>query len=278
MDTEPDNELDRLLSEQLAYYRALGPDYLHQGQDLPGDGGELAEALEAHSSRRAACSSSPAVPASGPASYFAGRPTSPLSTGPRRCSPSRRPESAATGCASFRPISSAGGPTAATTWSSSASSCRTSRRSASRPSGRWWPTPSNRAAAFSSPTTRTGPRTNSLTAGIFIAPAGISCCYLLLSAVIVLDWAVFLLLLAGGKRGRRIVYIHGPARGGRGTRSSGMEIFLLLSVLLSPLGNTGHGRRRWGGKGTQSVSAARWSAPRPGPLCRRRAVDRQAAR
>jgi len=47
MDTEPGNELDGLLGEQLAYYRALGPDYLHQGQDLPGDGGELAEALEA---------------------------------------------------------------------------------------------------------------------------------------------------------------------------------------------------------------------------------------
>ena len=41
-----DEELERLLSEQAAYYHALGEDYLHQGLDLPG-GGELAEALEA---------------------------------------------------------------------------------------------------------------------------------------------------------------------------------------------------------------------------------------
>lgn len=39
-------ELDRLLAEQLAYYRALAPDYLDQGLDLPG-GGELTEALDA---------------------------------------------------------------------------------------------------------------------------------------------------------------------------------------------------------------------------------------
>src|ERR1700722_5392067 len=39
-------ELNRLLDEQAAYYRALGADYLDQGLDLPG-GGELAEALEA---------------------------------------------------------------------------------------------------------------------------------------------------------------------------------------------------------------------------------------
>lgn len=38
--------LDRLLGEQLAYYRALAPDYLDQGLDLPG-GTELAEALDA---------------------------------------------------------------------------------------------------------------------------------------------------------------------------------------------------------------------------------------
>jgi SAM-dependent methyltransferase len=40
------NELDRLLAEQAAYYRALGADYLGQGLDLPG-AGELARALEA---------------------------------------------------------------------------------------------------------------------------------------------------------------------------------------------------------------------------------------
>lgn len=40
-----EEELSRLLSEQLAYYRALAPDYLSQGLDLPG-GGEVSEALE----------------------------------------------------------------------------------------------------------------------------------------------------------------------------------------------------------------------------------------
>jgi 2-polyprenyl-3-methyl-5-hydroxy-6-metoxy-1,4-benzoquinol methylase len=44
MDTE--TELVRLLGEQIAYYRALAPDYLDQGLDLPG-GDELAQALEA---------------------------------------------------------------------------------------------------------------------------------------------------------------------------------------------------------------------------------------
>jgi len=39
-------ELNRLLDDQAAYYRALGADYLDQGLDLPG-GDELAEALEA---------------------------------------------------------------------------------------------------------------------------------------------------------------------------------------------------------------------------------------
>jgi 2-polyprenyl-3-methyl-5-hydroxy-6-metoxy-1,4-benzoquinol methylase len=41
-----DEELDRLLDEQLAYYRALAADYLDQGLDLPG-GGEVTEALDA---------------------------------------------------------------------------------------------------------------------------------------------------------------------------------------------------------------------------------------
>jgi SAM-dependent methyltransferase len=45
-----DEELDRLLGEQLAYYRALAADYLDQGLELPG-GGELAEALEAFQPR-----------------------------------------------------------------------------------------------------------------------------------------------------------------------------------------------------------------------------------
>ena len=39
-------ELEQLLTEQAAYYQALGENYLHQGLDLPG-GAELAEALEA---------------------------------------------------------------------------------------------------------------------------------------------------------------------------------------------------------------------------------------
>ncbi len=41
-----DREVDRLLDEQVAYYRALAADHLDQGLDLPG-GSELAEALEA---------------------------------------------------------------------------------------------------------------------------------------------------------------------------------------------------------------------------------------
>lgn len=39
-------ELDRLLDEQVAYYRSLAADYLNQALDLPG-GDELTEALEA---------------------------------------------------------------------------------------------------------------------------------------------------------------------------------------------------------------------------------------
>jgi 2-polyprenyl-3-methyl-5-hydroxy-6-metoxy-1,4-benzoquinol methylase len=39
-------DIDHLLSEQIAYYRALAPDYLDQGLDLPG-GDELTEALDA---------------------------------------------------------------------------------------------------------------------------------------------------------------------------------------------------------------------------------------
>ena len=39
-------ELDHLLGEQLAYYRALAADYLDQGLDLPG-GDELTDALDA---------------------------------------------------------------------------------------------------------------------------------------------------------------------------------------------------------------------------------------
>ena len=39
-------ELDRLLGEQLAYYRALAADYENQGLDLPG-GDEIARALDA---------------------------------------------------------------------------------------------------------------------------------------------------------------------------------------------------------------------------------------
>lgn len=43
-------ELNPLLDEQVAYYRALAPDYLDQGLDLPG-GDELAEALNAFEPR-----------------------------------------------------------------------------------------------------------------------------------------------------------------------------------------------------------------------------------
>jgi SAM-dependent methyltransferase len=45
MSTDGD-ELDRLLDEQVAYYRALGEDYLHQTLDLP-RGAEITEALDA---------------------------------------------------------------------------------------------------------------------------------------------------------------------------------------------------------------------------------------
>lgn len=43
MDTEP--ELVRLLGEQIAYYRALAPDYLDQSLDLPG--GDFTDVLDA---------------------------------------------------------------------------------------------------------------------------------------------------------------------------------------------------------------------------------------
>jgi 2-polyprenyl-3-methyl-5-hydroxy-6-metoxy-1,4-benzoquinol methylase len=43
MDSE--RELDHLLGEQIAYYRALAPDYLNQGLDLPG--GDFTNALDA---------------------------------------------------------------------------------------------------------------------------------------------------------------------------------------------------------------------------------------
>jgi SAM-dependent methyltransferase len=52
MDTEQgqaprdSKELDHLLDEQAAYYRALAPDYLDQGLDLPG-GEEVTEAINA---------------------------------------------------------------------------------------------------------------------------------------------------------------------------------------------------------------------------------------
>ncbi len=50
MSTEPARELDRLLSEQRAYYRTLAPDYLDQVLDLAG-GDELAAALDAFQPR-----------------------------------------------------------------------------------------------------------------------------------------------------------------------------------------------------------------------------------
>jgi SAM-dependent methyltransferase len=46
MDTTDRQELDRLLHEQLAYYRAMAEGYLNQTLDLPG-GDELTEALDA---------------------------------------------------------------------------------------------------------------------------------------------------------------------------------------------------------------------------------------
>ena len=46
MRSAEDEEVGRLLGEQIAYYRALAEDYLDQGLDLPG-GDELAAALDA---------------------------------------------------------------------------------------------------------------------------------------------------------------------------------------------------------------------------------------
>lgn len=40
------DEHERLLDEQVSYYRAIAADYLDQGPDLPG-GGEVIEALKA---------------------------------------------------------------------------------------------------------------------------------------------------------------------------------------------------------------------------------------
>ncbi len=50
MRSTDDTELDHLLGEQLAYYRALAADYLDQSLDLPG-GDELTEALDAFQPR-----------------------------------------------------------------------------------------------------------------------------------------------------------------------------------------------------------------------------------
>jgi SAM-dependent methyltransferase len=46
MNAESDEDIERLLGEQLAYYRALAADYLNQGLNLPG-GDEIVEALDA---------------------------------------------------------------------------------------------------------------------------------------------------------------------------------------------------------------------------------------
>lgn len=46
MSGEGESELDRLLAEQVAYYRARAPEYLRGALDLPG-GGELVAAIEA---------------------------------------------------------------------------------------------------------------------------------------------------------------------------------------------------------------------------------------
>jgi hypothetical protein len=44
MKSAGDDELDRLLDEQVTYYRAAAAEYLEHGLDMPG-GDELAEAL-----------------------------------------------------------------------------------------------------------------------------------------------------------------------------------------------------------------------------------------
>src|SRR4051794_39683713 len=150
--------LDALLTEQVAYYRARAPEYEADGLDLPG-GDELVAALE---------------------SFKPGGRVLELACGPGTWTPrlvrhadsvtavDAAPEmlaiastrSAATTCASSRPICSAGTPITAMTWSSSASGSLTFRWRASRPFGRWWPTASNRAAGCSSSTTRTEHQTS----------------------------------------------------------------------------------------------------------------------
>jgi hypothetical protein len=125
-------EYTRLLDEQVSYYRALAADYLNQSLALRG-GDELTEALEAFrptgSVLELACGPGVWTP-----SFFIMQRTSRLWMHPRKCSPSRRPRSAANGCVSFRPICSPGRLTVDMTWFSSAFGSRTYRSNALSPS------------------------------------------------------------------------------------------------------------------------------------------------
>ena len=132
------DEQERLLDEQVSYYRALAPDYLDQGLDLPG-GDELTEALEAFrptgSVLELACG--PGV-WTGQLLRHATDVTA-VDASPEMLAIAAA-GSAVNGCASFRPICSPGRLTAVMTWFSSASGSRTYRSNALRPSGHWWPT------------------------------------------------------------------------------------------------------------------------------------------
>ena len=144
-----------MLGEQAAYYQALGEDYLHQGLDLPG-GEELARALEAfrptgrvlelacgpgvwtgqllrHATEVTAVDASPEMLAAAAARADSDRVRF-VRADLFDWVPDRRYDVVFFGF-----------------WLS------TCRRSASTPSGRWWPPAWPKTAGCSSPTTRTGP-------------------------------------------------------------------------------------------------------------------------
>jgi SAM-dependent methyltransferase len=151
-------ELGRLLEEQVAYYRALGADYLDQGLDLPG-GDEVAEALDAfrpagsvlelacgpgvwtghllrHATDVTAVDASPEMLAIA-AARFGNERVRFVQADLFTWKPDRRYDVVFFGF-----------------WISHVPP------NASPPSGRWWPTASSPRDGCSSPTTPTGPRTS----------------------------------------------------------------------------------------------------------------------
>jgi len=152
-------ELDHLLGEQLAYYRALAADYLDQGLDLPGSD-ELTEALDAFQPKGSVLEL-----ACGPGVWTGKLLRYATDVTAVDASPEMLAVAAArVGRERVRFIQAdlfTWRPTATTTWSSSASGSHTSRANALSPSGHSWLTASNQMAACSSPTTLTALQTNS---------------------------------------------------------------------------------------------------------------------